>query len=373
MLTRYDTMALKSLDVFSIHGFPVGLIQCECNLLGITAGTRSNTGSGGWSNIITKYAKAKQFCHQPFEIVHENNKKRRVAMTGEYIGHQRHGEQGRQVSLRCSSSTEAHLPENSVDAVLTDPPYFANVQYAELMDFCYVWLRKLVPKDTCGFHRKTTRNPQELTGNDTMGRDIVDFTAGLARAYTAMVEALKPGHPFVFTYHHNKPEGYAPIVVSLLDAGLTVSAALPCPAEMGASIHINGTGSSVVDTVFVCRTFGTVPRSLLASTPQELAVLVAEDVRCLGLASVRATPGDVKCIALGHMSRLAVWNLRTHWARNADYEDKLSTALEALRRFGSCEEISQLASTPRARATYQPLLISEAEDPRYVESDAVSF
>src|SRR6266566_9112860 len=38
MLCRYDTMALKSLDIFSIHGFPVGLVQCESNLLGIPNG-----------------------------------------------------------------------------------------------------------------------------------------------------------------------------------------------------------------------------------------------------------------------------------------------------------------------------------------------
>jgi adenine-specific DNA methylase len=29
MLCRYDTMALKSLDIFSVHGFPVGLVECE--------------------------------------------------------------------------------------------------------------------------------------------------------------------------------------------------------------------------------------------------------------------------------------------------------------------------------------------------------
>ena len=38
MLCRYDTMALKSLDIFSVHGFPVGLVQCESNLLGIING-----------------------------------------------------------------------------------------------------------------------------------------------------------------------------------------------------------------------------------------------------------------------------------------------------------------------------------------------
>jgi hypothetical protein len=35
---RYDTMALKSLDVFSIHGFPVAYVQVESNLLGIRNG-----------------------------------------------------------------------------------------------------------------------------------------------------------------------------------------------------------------------------------------------------------------------------------------------------------------------------------------------
>ena len=52
MLCRYDTWALKSLDIFSVHGFPVGLIECESNLLGIINGTGTNVGSGGWTNII---------------------------------------------------------------------------------------------------------------------------------------------------------------------------------------------------------------------------------------------------------------------------------------------------------------------------------
>src|SRR5438477_2584811 len=71
MLCRYDTMALKSLDIFSIHGFPVGLIQCESNLLGITSSKGLSIGSGGWTNIVEKYAKAKAFCEQPFEIRHD--------------------------------------------------------------------------------------------------------------------------------------------------------------------------------------------------------------------------------------------------------------------------------------------------------------
>ena len=66
--------------------------------------------------------------------------------------------------------------------------------------------------------------------------------------------ALKPGAPFVFTYHHNDPAAYAPVGISRSRRGeLSCEAVLPAPGEMEASLHIHGTGSSVLDSVFVCR------------------------------------------------------------------------------------------------------------------------
>ena len=56
-------LALKSLDIFSVHGFPVGLIQCESNFLGIMEPDKNICiGSGGWANIIEKFRKAKSYC-----------------------------------------------------------------------------------------------------------------------------------------------------------------------------------------------------------------------------------------------------------------------------------------------------------------------
>ncbi len=144
ILCRYDVMALKSLDIFSIHGFPVGLIQCESNLLGITNGIGVNVGSGGWSNIIDKYRKAKAYCDAPFEFMRQGSRYVQVPVAGEWIGEKQDGYRKRRINIRCASSTESRLKPASLDAVFTDPPYFGNVQYGELMDFCYVWLRRLI-------------------------------------------------------------------------------------------------------------------------------------------------------------------------------------------------------------------------------------
>ena len=133
------------------------------------------------------------------------------------------------------------LAPNTLDAVFTDPPYFGNVQYGELMDFCYVWLRRLVGCDAEGFTRESTRSPAELTGNATQARDLEHFTEGLAAVYRAMARALKPGAPLAFTFHHNAMAPYHAVGVAILDAGLICSASVPRPAEMGGSIHIHGT------------------------------------------------------------------------------------------------------------------------------------
>jgi hypothetical protein len=130
MLCRYDTMALKSLDIFSVHGFPVGLVQCESNLIGTTNESGANVGSGGWTNIIDKYAKAKRYCDTPFEIQYQRGRKVQVPVASEWIGENRKGARPRKVRLRCASSTTVELAAASLDAVFTDPPYFGNVQYA---------------------------------------------------------------------------------------------------------------------------------------------------------------------------------------------------------------------------------------------------
>jgi adenine-specific DNA methylase len=327
LLCRYDTSALKSLDVFSVHGFPVGLVQAESNLLGIRhPATGVNVGSGGWANVVDKFARAKEYCEAPFEIETRNGRKVVIPVAGEWIGEERDQNgtsESRRVDLRCGTATRAFLKPGSLDAVLTDPPYFANVQYAELMDFCYVWLRRLVAVDEPAFAAASTRNPDELTGNATMERDLEHFTAGLSGVFQRMATALKPGAPLAFTYHHNRLDAYHPVAVAILDAGLLCSASLPCPAEMGGSIHIHRTTSSIIDTVFVCRATGAVSRRSLVRTPEGIAGLVDADLAQLRQGGVRVTRGDARCVAYGHVIRMAVWRLAEVWDRSVSWEEKL--------------------------------------------------
>ncbi len=318
MLCRYDTMALKSLDVFSVHGFPVGLIQCESNLIGLSGESGAAIGSGGWANIVVKYRKAREYADHPFEIRHTGGRKEVIPIDGEWIG-DAFGENGRNhsdrtVQLQCADAAAVNIPPRSLDAVFTDPPYYGNVQYAELMDFCYVWLRKIIDGTDAAFEKRSTRDEGELTGNVTLARGLESFASGLSSVFCRMVEALKPGGPLVFTFHHNELAAYGPVAMAILDAGLVCTAALPCPAEMSASIHISGTKSSIVDTVFVCRV--TPERRRVEGMPQKpdgIADLVHKDMANLVKAGCVPSPGDTLCIINGHLTRMAIARLRPAW------------------------------------------------------------
>jgi hypothetical protein len=333
MLCRYDTMALKSLDIFSIHGFPTSYVQCESNFLGIRNSTGNPVGSGGWVNITEKYAKAKRFCTEPFEVNFTGKKKTVLPIHGEWIGEvnpEHPDEHARIVDIRCGSSTQMELKPGSLDAVLTDPPYFGMVQYGELMHFLYIWLRKLMGADFAGLEAESTKNSGELTGNATEGRGIEHFAEGLATIYTRMTEALKPGAPLVFTYHHNKQEAYLAVGMAILDAGLTCTASLPCPAEMGGSIHISGTGSSIVDTVFVCRRNATILKKWIFRDAAQLVAIMQDELAQLRNGGMNPTAGDIRCIAYGHITRMAISNLLKTWDISQPTAGKLASIKAAM-------------------------------------------
>lgn len=76
------------------------------------------------------------------------NRKVQVPIDGEWIGDRRNGAgpgRNQTVRLERADATAVSFDGMKFDAIFTDPPYFRSVQYAELMDFCYVWLRRPDP------------------------------------------------------------------------------------------------------------------------------------------------------------------------------------------------------------------------------------
>ena len=243
---------------------------------------------------------------------------------------------------------EAELEEHTLDAVLTDPPYFANVQYAELMDFCYAWLRRIVDRRS-RIRRGRARRRGDLTGNRTLDRGLEHFVEGLSDIYCRLARALKPA-ALVFTYHHDSLDAYYPVAVALLDAGLICTASLPCPAEMGGSIHIHGSDLSIVDTVFVCRATGVSPP----------CCSVATRIRSLHglpkISSCSGTAGSSRPLVMHAASRSAIWcacgvGLRGDWSRTASWTAKLVQVAQEIGNMPGWQDIAERIESPLTGAS----------------------
>jgi putative DNA methylase len=338
MVCRYDTAALKVLDVFSIHGFPVGRVQCEAALVGLPG-----VGSGGWRQFVAKYATAKAYCEAPYETKRSNGRKTRVPVPGERIAAEFVDDvtdigRKRAALLVCGSLAAKSLPEGCADLCLTDPPYFANVQYSELMDYLYAWLRRLMP-ETPFFAAATSRSTDEVTGNTTNGHGIDTFAERLSGVYVAATLALKPGAPFVFTYHHNDPLSYAALVVAVLDAGLVPITTLACPSEMRGSIHINASKSSRVDSVFVLRK---PPVQEAGDRNVPFTERLHEHVKHLIDAGLRVSIGDQRCIRFGLVAEEAMRALAPTWDSGEPIDSRMELARSTLTSLDEQEPAGEL-------------------------------
>ena len=47
-------------------------------------------------------------------------------------------------TVQRGSAMRSPWPDASLDAVMTDPPYYDNVPYADISDFFYVWLKRTI-------------------------------------------------------------------------------------------------------------------------------------------------------------------------------------------------------------------------------------
>jgi adenine-specific DNA methylase len=156
--------------------------------------------------------------------------------------------------LYCGDSAELPLGDVTVDAVVTDPPYYDSVQYAELADFFYVWLKQgLEPDFPEVFAPDSVVSEAEAVGNRTRDKSLDDYRRLLGSVFQTATSALDPDGPVVFTFHHKQADAWGAVLDAVTDAGLRVVATYPVRGENRLSVHINGQRAIQLDSAIVCR------------------------------------------------------------------------------------------------------------------------
>jgi adenine-specific DNA methylase len=254
MFCKYEVEWHKISLFFSLHAFHPIERPAENNVWG------TEFGRGTFVKCFEKIRKAKIYCQHPHERLLDLNGQRYSRLTGkeQIEGHLvRDFDKLRCTDhaalLRCQSSEDlSFIPDKSVDAVITDPPYFDNLQYSELADFFYVWLRFALKDAYNWFEPELSGRRSEIVKNDKLGKTIDFFNEGLRRVFFECHRILKDDGLLVFTFHHNKIWAWEGIAQLLLDAGFYISATPIVRSEGRGEVH-SSAGNIRYDCILICR------------------------------------------------------------------------------------------------------------------------
>lgn len=156
------------------------------------------------------------------------------------------------VDVSQGSATQLiHLEDKSVTAVVVDPPYDDNVQYSELADFFYVWLKRSLGK----YHRPEwfstylCDHSEEAVVNHVRhldgGRKPKEAKEEARKFYRNLMtesfreakRVLRDDGVLTVMFTHKKQEAWGALFASLIEAGFTITATWPIKTESEHSLH----------------------------------------------------------------------------------------------------------------------------------------
>lgn len=142
--------------------------------------------------------------------------------------------------------------DGTLDAVITDPPYYDNVSYANISDFFYVWLKRTIgPLYSEHFSSGLSPKKQEAIANPerdggrAAAREV--YESMMRQSFEQAHRSLKPSAPLVVVYAHKTTVGWATLVDALRNSGFAVTEAWPIDTEMtgGMRAHLASLATSV--------------------------------------------------------------------------------------------------------------------------------
>jgi putative DNA methylase len=204
--------------------------------------------------------------------------------------------------------------------VATDPPYYDNIGYADLSDFFYIWLRRvvrtvypelfstvLVPKSD-----ELIAAAHRFGGDPRRAKKF--FESGLGRAFACMAANQDPHSPLTVYYAFKQVEsqhdvqrpgtaastGWESMLEGLVGAGLSVAGTWPMRTEGAGRLRARGSNALASSIVLVCRhrsqsaplaTHREFVAALRRELPQALTNLQHGNIAPVDLAQASIGPG----------------------------------------------------------------------------------
>ena len=249
--------------VFALHAYSFPYTALENNPV-----NRSATSGNLRLLFRDRVERGRKWAATPIERrIGRDGKSELVAMRGETVGGAEASNQaelasGRQkFMLVHGDSGSLPIAADSVDMIVTDPPYYDSVQYSDLAAFFRVWLARLLPDEMEWVYDESKSAVADRA-------DGGGFLSALTGIFRECARVLKPKTGrMVFTFHHWRADAWAELSIALERAGFRLTNAYAVYSEHPISVHIRGLNSIKHDSVLVFALAGDAAASRRWPTP----------------------------------------------------------------------------------------------------------
>lgn len=212
--------------------------------------------SGCFSTLFrTRLLKAKEYLENPFELrINDEtlvcdkviaSKKLNPTMCESWEDLTNHTHA---VLILNGDSGALPIPDNTIDFVVTDPPYFDFIHYSELSDFFYAWLSPIL-KDRYPYFAEHTSGRD----NEVQRTDATEFSRLLGNVFADCNRVLKPEGKLAFSFHHSRASGWIAIADAIGNSGFYIDECFPLHAELMASTpKANAKEPISLDAMIIC-------------------------------------------------------------------------------------------------------------------------
>lgn len=178
------------------------------------------------------------------------------------LGFKKYNQKSIQINLE-SADNLAYISDNSVDIIVTDPPYYSTIQYAELSDFFFVWLRltlgDILPEL---FSSELTDKDREAVANPSRFRNMgispdalanADYEAKMSLAFAEYYRVLRDDGVMTVQFNHKDSGAWDTLAKSLIEAGFEITASWSVSTENPQNLHQAQKNSVASTVLLVCR------------------------------------------------------------------------------------------------------------------------
>ena len=255
MFCRYQHNASKISNIFFNHAYVPIAMPIENNVWGAKLGT------GTFIKTIDKIIRGKKFNKEIYDIqaVPSNSPSKfdslKVMSDDKVITKpvSNFNELRKDKPLiTCGDSRNLnHIPDCTVDLVVTDPPYGGNIMYSELIDFFHVWNHTSKYGRTIGFSAPLTMKEEEIIVNTTRNLTHDDYQEGLGNVFKEANRVSKDNGFLVFSFHDKDLESWYSVMNSLINSKYQLMAAYPLHAETRTGAHTSNKNSIAFDIILI--------------------------------------------------------------------------------------------------------------------------